>query len=218
MKAIITWYDVLHQEKKKYFIKLMSLINHQRLTKLVYPSRKQVFRAFLLTELYKIKVVILGQDPYYNKNQADGLAFSVPNGVSIPPSLKNIFKELKSNFPKYCIPQNGSLVDWAKQGVFLINTSLTVEAGNPGSHTKLGWDKFTNKVITIISSCLNGVIFLLWGKHAQSKECYINKTKHYILKAAHPSPLSAFRGFFGCTHFKLVNQILISNGKMPIIW
>jgi len=206
------------KKKKKYFKSLILSINKERSTKLIFPERKKVFRAFFLTEFYKIKVVILGQDPYYDKNKADGLAFSVPFNIDIPPSLVNIFKELKTNFPSYSIPKHGCLKSWANQGVFLINTILTVENGRPGSHAKLGWMSFTNKVISLISKHLRGIVFLLWGKYAQSKERFIDIKKHYILKAAHPSPLSAFRGFFGCRHFFLVNEILMSQGKIPIKW
>lgn len=218
MKKTLTWYCILHLEKKKYFQNLITLVNKKRLTKLIYPKKKEVFKAFLLTEFYTIKVVILGQDPYYDKNKADGLAFSVPYNVKKPPSLENIFKELKTNFPEYSIPKHGCLENWAKQGVFLINTILTVEHGKPGSHSKLGWTFFTNKVISSISKYLKGVVFLLWGKYAQEKEHLIDVQKHYVLRAAHPSPLSAYRGFFGCRHFLLVNKILINQKKNPIKW
>lgn len=171
-----------------------------------------------MTKFSSIKVVIIGQDPYYGNNQANGLAFSVNTGTIIPPSLKNIYKELSNDISPGYVFQSGSLNDWARQGVLLLNTILTVESGKPGSHSQIGWQLFTDKVIKVINEYLHGVIFLLWGSNAKSKSSIINEKKHYILQASHPSPLSAYRGFFGCRHFSITNKILITEGKTPINW
>ncbi|BBI01164.1 uracil-DNA glycosylase [Buchnera aphidicola (Nipponaphis monzeni)] len=206
------------KKKKSYFKQIIHFLNRERLTKNIFPSKKNVFKAFKLTPFYKIKVVIIGQDPYYNCNQADGLSFSVFENTPIPPSLKNIFLELRSDISNFYVPDNGCLQNWSAQGVFLLNTILTVEQGKPGSHAKIGWLRFTNQVIKLINNYHRGVIFLLWGKYAVNKMKMINSDRHYILKSAHPSPLSAYRGFFGCRHFSSVNKILKSIGRKPIIW
>lgn len=184
----------------------------------IYPPAKEVFTAFRLTNLHKIKVVIIGQDPYYHFNQAHGLAFSVNKGVIIPPSLKNIYKEIVSDLscPNDFI--DGSLNSWSDQGVFLLNSVLTVESGKPASHFNIGWQVFTDQVIRIINKYLNGIVFLLWGNFSKNKSFLIDNKKHYILQASHPSPLSAYRGFFGCRHFSQTNKILIKQGKTPIKW
>ncbi|QCI25403.1 uracil-DNA glycosylase [Buchnera aphidicola (Sitobion avenae)] len=218
MNKILSWKDVLSQEKKKYFINIMKFLKQERLKKIIYPDQKDVFNAFFLTNFNDIKVVILGQDPYYSKNQAHGLSFSVPKYFTIPPSLKNIYKELNSDFKKKHIFNHGCLKNWANQGVFLLNTILTVESGKPKSHSDIGWNIFTDKVISVINLYRDSVIFLLWGNNAQTKCSLINNNNHYILKTSHPSPLSAYRGFFGCKHFSLTNNILLENKKKPINW
>ena len=198
-----------------YFKSLQSFLTEERKIATVYPPENNVFQAFELTPFDELKVVILGQDPYHGENQAHGLCFSVPEGVPQPPSLVNIFKEIQTDI-NIQRPQSGNLERWAKQGVFLLNTTLTVQAGKPLSHKNKGWEIFTDEVIKQISREKTGVIFLLWGKHAQSKESLIDSGKHYILKAAHPSPLSAYNGFFGCKHFSKTNLILLESGKKEI--
>ncbi|QCI17979.1 uracil-DNA glycosylase [Buchnera aphidicola (Acyrthosiphon lactucae)] len=215
---IPSWKDVLSQEKKKYFIDIIKFLKKERLNKIIYPDQKDIFNAFILTNFNDIKVVILGQDPYFSKNQAHGLSFSVPKNSIIPPSLKNIYKELNSDFKKKYKFNHGCLERWAHQGVFLLNTILTVESGKPKSHSNIGWTIFTDKVISTINLHRNSIIFLLWGNDAQKKCNLIDKNNHYVLKASHPSPLSAYRGFFGCKHFSLTNKILLQNKKEPINW
>lgn len=210
---ILSWKDVLSQEKKKYFINIIRFLKKERLKKIIYPDQKDIFNAFFLTSFNDIKVVILGQDPYFSKNQAHGLSFSVPKHVTIPPSLKNIYKELNTDFKKEHIFHHGCLESWANQGVFLLNSILTVESGKPKSHSNIGWNIFTDKVISVINLYKNSVVFLFWGSNAQKKSHLINRKNHYILKAAHPSPLSAYRGFFGCKHFSLTNKILLKTKK-----
>ncbi|QIQ41231.1 MAG: uracil-DNA glycosylase [Buchnera aphidicola (Aphis urticata)] len=218
MNTSLTWKDILSQEKKKYFLNMMNYIKKKRLQKLIYPPSKDIFNAFLFTSFDKIKVVIIGQDPYFSNNQAHGLAFSVPRNKNIPPSLKNIYKELNNDFKKNYIFNHGCLESWAEQGVFLLNTILTVESGKPNSHNNIGWEIFTNKVIYYISQYKKSIIFLLWGNNAQKKCNLIDINKHYILKSSHPSPLSAARGFFGCKHFSKTNKILIKCKKTEINW
>lgn len=183
----------------------------------VYPPGQQIFSAFNFTPLTAVKVVIIGQDPYHGRGQAHGLCFSVPDGVRIPPSLTNIYKELNADLG-IPIPESGNLERWAKQGVFLLNATLTVRDGQPGSHQGKGWETFTNGVIKTISDLRAGVVFLLWGRYAQQKEALIDSRKHFILKAPHPSPFSAHNGFFGCRHFSKTNQILRENGLSEINW
>ena len=189
----------------------------ERNTYTVFPKDDEVFKAFNINSLKNLKVIILGQDPYHGKGQAHGLSFSVPNGVKIPPSLRNIFKELQTdlNIP---ISNNGDLSPWAKQGVLLLNATLTVREKEAGSHQKLGWENFTDRIIEKISKKKEGIIFLLWGAFAQRKSILIDVKKHHILTAAHPSPFSAYRGFFGCKHFSKTNGILIKNNQQPIDW
>jgi uracil-DNA glycosylase len=205
-------------KKKTYFLDIFHFLSDERSRKIIYPPHREIFTAFLLTKFSSIKVVIIGQDPYYRHNQANGLAFSVNMGTIIPPSLKNIYKELSNDISPGYVFQSGFLKNWARQGVLLLNTILTVESGKPGSHAQIGWQLFTDKVIQVINEYLRGVVFLLWGRGAKSKSSVINKKKHYILQASHPSPLSAYRGFFGCRHFSITNQILITEGKTPINW
>lgn len=215
----LSWKEKLAEEKKKdYFKNIISKIGADRNSgKILYPSDSEIFNALKFTELKNIKVVILGQDPYHGPNQAHGLAFSVKKGVKKPPSLNNIFKELNSdlNIP---IPLNGSLESWAKEGVLLLNSVLSVEASNAGSHANYGWQEFTDKIIEIINDNLKNVVFLLWGSYAQKKASIVDPKKHHILKAPHPSPLSAHRGFLGCKHFSKTNQFLKSVGKSEVNW
>jgi uracil-DNA glycosylase len=185
--------------------------------KIIYPPGKEIFNAFNSTPFSKVKVVILGQDPYHGAGQAHGLSFSVPNGVKPPPSLVNIFKELQSDIGIER-PLHGNLESWARQGVFLLNAILTVESNQPGSHQGIGWQEFTDSAISVLSNQREHLVFMLWGAFAQQKEGLINSNKHLILKAAHPSPFSAHRGFLGCKHFSKTNQYLHAHGIIPIDW
>lgn len=220
MAEKLTWHDVLAEEKEKpYFVETLKAVAEERAAGVtVYPPQKYVFNAFRLTELGDIKVVILGQDPYHGPNQAHGLAFSVLPGVAIPPSLLNMYKELEQDIPGFQRPQHGFLESWAKQGVLLLNTVLTVEAGKAHSHARFGWETFTDNVISAINTHREGVIFLLWGSHAQKKGSIIDAQRNHVLKAPHPSPLSAHRGFFGCQHFSKANALLSQAGQTPIDW
>lgn len=220
MVNTLTWHDVLAEEKKKpYFIETLAKVAEERASgKTVYPPQKDVFNAFRLTELGDVKVVILGQDPYHGPNQAHGLAFSVLPGVAVPPSLVNMYKELMTDIPGFERPNHGFLESWARQGVMLLNTVLTVTAGNAHSHAKFGWETFTDNVIAAINEHREGVVFLLWGSHAQKKGAIIDRQRHYVLQAPHPSPLSAHRGFFGSGHFSRTNEWLEQQGEKPINW
>ena len=213
-----SWHEALQSDfSSAYFLELKKTLQKEKEIFTVFPPGSQIFSAFNLTPLTAVKVVILGQDPYHGKGQAHGLSFSVPNGVKPPPSLQNIFKELRSdlNIP---IPQSGNLEKWAKQGVLLINATLTVRESDAGSHQKMGWETFTDRVIQTISDLRAGVVFLLWGNYAQAKIHLIDQSKHFVLMAPHPSPLSAHRGFFGCKHFSKANQLLRENGLGEIDW
>lgn len=216
----LTWHDVLAEEKEKaYFKETLAAVAQERAAgKTVYPPQPDVFNAFRLTELGQVKVVILGQDPYHGPNQAHGLAFSVRPGITPPPSLVNIYKELQAEFSDFTRPQHGFLESWAKQGVLLLNTVLTVEAGKAHSHARFGWETFTDNVIAAINQHREGVVFLLWGSHAQKKGSIIDRDRHHVLQAPHPSPLSAHRGFLGCGHFATANEILAKNGETPVDW
>ncbi|PPI88277.1 uracil-DNA glycosylase [Candidatus Pantoea edessiphila] len=220
MNNMLKWRHVLSEEKKKsYFVNTLRLINNRRAAGItIYPSQENVFNAFRLTELKDIKVVILGQDPYCRPNQAHGLAFSVLPGTKIPPSLRNIYKELLQDISDFKQPNHGFLESWAEQGIMLLNTILTVEEGKVHSHAQFGWEIFTNKVIDVINYNCNGIIFLLWGIHAQNKGNIIDLQRHYVLRAPHPSPRSAHLGFFGCKHFSKTNKLLIKQSKTPIMW
>jgi len=220
MAEKLTWHDVLAEEKQKpYFTETLKLVADERAAGVtVYPPQKDVFSAFRLTELGDVKVVILGQDPYHGPKQAHGLAFSVLPGVQVPPSLQNIYKELLQDIPGFQKPDHGFLESWAKQGVMLLNTVLTVEAGKAHSHARFGWETFTDNVIAAINQHREGVVFLLWGSHAQKKGSIIDRQRHHVLQAPHPSPLSAHRGFFGCQHFSKTNAILREAGQEPIDW
>lgn len=220
MKSQLTWHDVIGAEKQQdYFQQILAFVESERSSgKVVYPPAKDVFNAFKSTEFGDVKVVILGQDPYHGPNQAHGLCFSVLPGVKTPPSLVNMYKELAQDIPGFEIPAHGYLQSWAEQGVLLLNTVLTVEQGKAHSHAKTGWETFTDKVIEAINENQTGVVFLLWGAHAQKKGRFIDRSKHFVLAGPHPSPLSAHRGFFGCRHFSQTNQILVEQGMTPIEW
>lgn len=214
-----SWKIVLNEEfNSSYFFQLKTFLKNERKTgQIIYPPNSCIFSAFDKTPFNNVKVVILGQDPYHGADQAHGLSFSVPVNQSIPRSLMNIFKEIKSDL-NIVMPTTGNLEKWTSQGVLLLNATLTVRANQPGSHQNQGWENFTDAVICKLSSDRNGIIFLLWGKYAQAKEPLIDTTKHFILKSPHPSPFSADRGFFGCKHFSKTNEILIREGKTPIDW
>ncbi len=215
-----SWKHVLSDEfSQLYFSKLrLFLQQEQSLGKVIYPPMPLIFNAFNSSPFNKVRVVILGQDPYHGIGQAHGLCFSVPSEIKkLPPSLKNIYKELQNDVG-FKIPNHGNLQKWTTQGVFLLNTILTVEANTPASHQKRGWEEFTNAVIKKLSEQREGLIFLLWGNFAQQKTTLIDARKHIILKAPHPSPFSAHSGFFGCKHFSQVNDILRSKGGTPIDW
>ena len=219
VKIEASWKEILKSEfNKPYFQQIPAHIKIERSQgKVIYPPGNLIFNAFNTTPFDKVKVVILGQDPYHGPGQAHGLCFSVPDGISPPPSLINIFKELQEDIG-IISPQHGNLSHWAEQGVFLLNASLTVRAGEPMSHSKIGWATFTDMVIQIISDLKKNIVFLLWGKFAQEKRVLINESKHLILKAAHPSPLSVHAGFFGCRHFSKTNHYLMNNGIDPVDW
>jgi uracil-DNA glycosylase len=213
-----SWKAQLDYEfEQDYFVKLVKFLKKEYSKKTIYPKGGQIFTAFNLCPFDKVKVVILGQDPYHGPNQAHGLAFSVPDNVAIPPSLKNIFKEIKNEL-NIEVPKSGNLERWAKQGVFLLNTILTVRAGLPGSHRGKGWEIFTDQVIHILSKKKNNLVFLLWGRFAQQKLQFIDKKKHLVLTSAHPSPFSANRGFFGNQHFIKTNEYLSQHGIESIAW
>jgi uracil-DNA glycosylase len=218
-QSVQTWQDLLADEKKQpYFQQILKFLEKEKNAgKIIYPKSADIFNAFKYTPFPEVKVVILGQDPYHGPNQAHGLCFSVQKGIAPPPSLKNIFIELHQDVG-IDIPKHGCLESWAKQGVFLLNTVLTVEAGKAHSHANMGWERFTDKVISIINEQKTGVIFLLWGTPAQRKMQLIDKKRHYVLTAVHPSPLSAHRGFFGCRHFSKTNTLLRQMGKPEIDW
>ncbi len=213
-----SWYSLLEGEfNKDYFKKIRSFIRKEYKNKTIFPPPKLIFNAFNLTPVNKIKVVIIGQDPYHGEGQAHGLAFSVLEDIKIPPSLLNIYKELKEDIGKE-IPSDGFLEDWAKQGVLLLNSSLTVESGKANSHKNIGWERFTESVIQKISLKKNKLVFLLWGSYEHKKEKFIDSNKHLILKSVHPSPLSAYNGFFGCKHFSKTNKYLEENNIGGINW
>jgi len=212
------WKAFLKEELSSHnFQAIISALAIERKSHNIFPENEVIFNALNLTIPSNIKVVILGQDPYHGKGQAHGLSFSVPNGVKIPPSLRNIYKELQSNL-NHSISSNGNLESWAKQGVLLLNATLTVREKKAGSHQKLGWELFTDSIIKKISDKNEGVVFLLWGAFAQKKSVLIDPYKHHILTTTHPSPFSAYRGFLGCKHFSKTNKILLNNNQKPINW
>lgn len=212
------WLTVLGPEfKKPYYKSLYEKVNEEYRTRTVYPPGPELFKAFDLTPLSEVKVVILGQDPYHEPDQAEGLCFSVKQGIEQPPSLVNIYRELHNELGCY-IPKSGSLVPWAKQGVLLLNTLLTVRAHQAFSHKGIGWEQFTDAAIRAVNQVDRPVVFMLWGRPAGEKAALLDNPKHLVLKCAHPSPLSAFRGFFGCGHFVTCNEFLAANGITPINW
>ncbi|AKH88267.1 uracil-DNA glycosylase [Edwardsiella tarda] len=220
MTPSLTWHDVIGAEKEQpYFRDTLAFVAAERQNgKTIYPPQQDVFNAFRFTEFNDVKVVILGQDPYHGPNQAHGLSFSVRPGVATPPSLQNMYKELQNDIPGFTIPPHGYLKSWADQGVLLLNTVLTVERGQAHSHAHLGWEQFTDRVVAALNSQREGIVFLLWGAHAQKKGRIIDSQRHHVLKAPHPSPLSAHRGFLGCGHFSATNRLLQEQGLAPIDW
>lgn len=212
------WQDLLEDEfKKDYYLKLRKFLINEYRTKIIYPDMYDMFNALHYTQYKDVKVVILGQDPYHGPNQAHGLSFSVKPGVPAPPSLMNIYKELNSDLGCF-IPNNGYLKKWTDQGVMLLNTVLTVTGGQANSHKAMGWEHFTDKVISLLNHREDPIVFILWGNNAQSKLNIINNSRHYIIKSTHPSPLSAHRGFLGSKPFSKANNFLTSIGKDPIDW
>ena len=212
------WLEPLKPEfSKQYYRELYQKVIEEYKTHVVFPPSDDIFNAFALTPLHEVKVVIIGQDPYHNVGQAHGLCFSVRPDVDIPPSLVNIYKELHDDLGCY-IPNNGYLVKWARQGVLLLNTVLTVRAHQANSHRGIGWEQFTDAAIRILNQEDRPIVFILWGAPAQAKKKMLNNPRHLILEAPHPSPLSAYRGFFGCKHFSKANEFLLKNGIEPIDW
>ncbi|MGL4993034.1 MAG: uracil-DNA glycosylase [Bacteroidales bacterium] len=213
-----SWAEKLQEEvKKPYFKSLCDTLSEEYASKIVYPSVDDIFKSFRLTAFESVRVVIVGQDPYHGEGEANGLAFSVSQGVKVPPSLRNIKKEIESEYDCVLSP-SGDLTSWAKQGVLLLNATLTVEADKAGSHQGRGWEEFTDAVIETINRESQGVVFLLWGSYAQRKGRFIDRSKHRVLTSAHPSPLAAYRGFFGNNHFRLANDYLVSMGRDEIDW
>ncbi len=213
------WRDVIALEREKeYFSQLKKSIDHKYQTTTVYPPREKIFRAFGLTKYDNLKVVIIGQDPYHGEGQAEGLAFSTPSNIKNPPSLQNILKEIESDIGRVSQNSDGDLTSWAIQGVLLINTILTVESAKAKSHHNLGWEMFTDNIITHINDNFKDIVFILWGSNAISMRRLIDESRHHILTAPHPSPLSSYRGFFGCRHFSKTNKILKNIAKDEILW
>lgn len=213
-----SWKRVLQGEfDKDYFAQLTTFVRQEYARTVIYPPAREIFNAFDHCPFDKVKVVILGQDPYHEPGQANGLCFSVAPGTQMPPSLVNIFKEIQSDLGKP-MPANGDLTRWAEQGVLLLNATLTVQAHYAGSHQRRGWETFTDAVIRLLAEQREHLVFILWGSYAQQKSVYIDPTRHLVLKSAHPSPLSAYRGFFGCKHFSQANAYLMENGKQAVEW
>ena len=218
IKITKEWDEILSEQfNSPYYLRLREFLKEEYSTHTIYPSMYDIFNSMRHTAFNEIKVVILGQDPYHEPNQAMGLAFSVPKGQKIPPSLVNIYKEIERETGDK-MPTHGDLTEWAKQGVLLLNTSLTVRAHQANSHKNKGWEEFTDAIISKISLNREGVVFLLWGANARAKAKLIDKNKHLVLECAHPSPLSAYNGFFGCEHFTKANKYLILHGRQPIEW
>ena len=214
-----SWDPFLNEEfQKPYFKELSAFLKREYETKTIYPPKKEVFSSFYYTDLDKVKVVILGQDPYHEPGQACGMCFAVKPGVQLPPSLQNIYKEIQDDLGIPMNYNNGYLVKWAKQGVLLINSVMTVEKGKANPHAGRGWETFTNHVIEKINTLDQPVVYLLWGNNARQKKSLISNPRHLILETVHPSPLSVYRGFFGCRHFSKANDFLIKNGTEPIDW
>ena len=213
-----SWKKELHDEwSKDYFVRLTNFVRNEYATKQIFPPGRQIFAAFNATPFNEVKVVILGQDPYHDVGQANGLCFSVNDGIQFPPSLRNIFQEIHNDIGSP-IPQSGDLTRWAKQGVLLLNATITVDKHKAASHQRQGWEQFTDEVISHLSNRRQNLVFILWGSYAISKRTLINPDKHLILTSVHPSPLSAYRGFFGNKHFSKANNYLIEHGKTPITW
>jgi len=214
------WLAVLEEEfEKDYMIKLKSFLQEEKQRgATIYPKGADMFNALNTTPFDEVKVVILGQDPYHGTGQAHGLSFSVQRGIPVPPSLKNIYKELETDIEGFKAPNHGHLTHWAEQGVLLLNATLTVRASEAGSHQNQGWEIFTDEIIKALSQKREHIVFLLWGKYAQQKVALIDQKKHYVLTAAHPSPFSAYNGFFGSKHFSKANQLLVQNNLKPIDW
>lgn len=220
MKRIFnnSWDELLKDEmEKEYYKELMDFVEEEYREKTIYPKREDIFNALKLTDYKDVKAVILGQDPYHGKSQACGLSFSVSEQAKIPPSLRNIYKELNSDLG-LSIPNHGNLESWARQGVLLLNTVLTVREKTPNSHKGKGWEIFTNRIIELLNESKEPIVFILWGKNAEEKEILISNKNHYIVKSFHPSPFSASRGFFGSKPFSKTNDFLLSRGKIPIDW
>ena len=219
VKIDASWYNVLQpQFEAPYFEQLKAFLVEERSHYTCYPKGGDIFAAFDRTPFEKVKVVILGQDPYHEPGQAHGLCFSVPSGITVPPSLVNIIKEINSDLNTHIPTTCGNLIGWAEQGVLLLNATLTVRAHQAGSHQRRGWETFTDAAISALSQQRRGIVFMLWGSYAINKSAFIDRTKHYVLTAPHPSPLSAYRGFFGCKHFSQCNNILCQQGLAPIDW
>jgi len=213
-----SWKEVLNEEFcSTYFFQLKEFLLKEKKEYTVYPPGSLIFNAFNQTPFHMVKVVILGQDPYHGKGQAHGLSFSVPEGITLPPSLRNIFREIEED-TGFTMPEKGNLQNWARQGVLLLNATLTVRANHAGSHQNRGWEKFTDAAISKLSELRGHLVFLLWGNFAQAKSTIIDESRHLVLKAPHPSPFSANRGYFGCRHFSVTNQYLQNNGQSPIEW
>ena len=213
-----SWKRELAEEwEKDYFVRLTQFVREEYATKQIFPPGRQIFAAFNSTPFHEVKVVILGQDPYHDVGQANGLCFSVNDGIQFPPSLRNSFKEIESDIGTP-VPQSGDLSRWAKQGVLLLNATLTVEAHRAGSHQRHGWEQFTDSVIAHLAEHRDNLVFILWGSYAIGKGAFIDRNRHLVLTSVHPSPLSAHRGFFGNHHFSRTNQYLIEHGKTPIEW
>ena len=218
VKIASDWGQKLNEEfNKPYFSELIAFVRSAYVRETVFPPGKEIFRAFDTCSFANTRVVIVGQDPYHGTGQANGLCFSVRKGIRFPPSLVNIFKEVSTDL-NVSIPDNGDLERWAVQGVLLLNATLTVQSGSPGSHQNKGWESFTDAVIEMLSREKSGLVFLLWGSYAQKKGAMVDRSKHLVLEAPHPSPFSVHRGFFGCRHFSKTNGYLISNGQKPIDW
>ena len=215
-----TWQTFIDEQRAlPYFQQLSAFVdNERRVGKVVYPPEADVFNAFTMTPLEKVKVVLIGQDPYHGPEQAHGLCFSVKRGIKPPPSLANMYKELATDIDGFTIPSHGDLSAWAEQGILMLNTVLTVEQGKAHSHAKAGWEVFTTAVLELLNRQTQPIIFVLWGSHAIKKGQVITAPQHQVLTGPHPSPLSAYRGFFGCGHFSQVNQLLLERGEAPIRW
>ena len=212
------WSDYLSQEREKDYFKSLYTFLNNRINKDIYPPRGSWFKAFEHSSFASTKVIILGQDPYHGEDQAEGLSFSVPKGITIPPSLRNIYKELEEDDVDFTYPEHGNLISWAQQGVLLLNSVLTVEKNTPAAHANQGWELFTDQVINLLNNNKDHLVFILWGAYANKKSELINLDKHLILSSTHPSPFSAHKGFFGCKHFSKTNHYLESNTQQTIDW